>query len=130
MTADLFHIGHLRVIRQCRKQGVVVIGLLSDKAIKNYRGQYPIIPYWQRKEILEALPEVSMVVKQNSLAFPFKKGLIDYVASGDGFEPEELKSIKELGCRKLDIKLKGERRKRFSSTAIKNKICLLCKKSS
>lgn len=103
MSGDLFHIGHLRAIRQCAKRGEVIVGLLSDKVLNNYKGGC-IIPFAQRKEILEAIPEVSKVIKQNSLN-PIKhlKGM-DYIASGDGWEEEELKAIKKAKVIPLNIK--------------------------
>lgn len=115
MSADVFHIGHLRAIRQCFQKGDVIVGLLSDEIIRKYKGE-PIIPFEQRKEILKAIPEVYKVVKQDSLT-PNLKG-VDYLASGDGFEMAELEAMRKYGCRALKIKYCKEQ----SSTKIKNKI--------
>ena len=120
-SCALFHIGHLRAIRQCAKHGHgrVIIGLLSDEVIRSYKGE-PIIPFKERKEILMAIPEVYKVVKQNTLK-PKLTGLkchIDYVASGDGFEKEELEQMKKYGAKPLKIKYC----KSQSSTKIKEKI--------
>jgi phosphoenolpyruvate phosphomutase len=102
-SMDLFHIGHLRAIRQCAKHGEVIVGLLSDEVIKNYKGGC-VIPFSQRKEILEAIPEVSKVIKQNELnPIKYLKGM-DFIASGDGWEEDELKAIKKANVRVLDIK--------------------------
>lgn len=117
MSADLFHIGHLRAIRQCAKKGEVIVGLLSDRVLKNYKGDC-IIPFSQRKEILEAIPEVSKIIKQNELnPIKYLKG-IDYIASGDGWEEDELKAIKKMKVKLLDI----EYCKLQSTTEIKAKI--------
>lgn len=124
-SCDLFHIGHLRAIRQCAKHGKVIVGLLSDELIKKYKGE-PIIPFKERKEILEAIPEVYKVVKQNTLK-PKLIGLkchIDYVASGDGFEKEELEQMEKYGANPLKIKYC----KSQSSTKIKEKIWRYMKK--
>jgi len=115
MTADLFHIGHLRAIRQCYKKGKVVVGLLSDELIRKYKRE-PIIPFSQRKEILNAFLNVSKVVKQNSL-IPNLKG-IDYLASGDGFEKEELEAMKKYRVKPLKIRYC----KSQSTTKIKEKL--------
>jgi glycerol-3-phosphate cytidylyltransferase len=83
MTADLFHVGHLRAIRQAKKKcDYLVIGLLDCPTYKK-----TIIPYWERKEILEALPEVDKVVRQTSLKIKYK---CDVIFSGDGFDKEEM----------------------------------------
>lgn len=99
-SCDLFHVGHLRAIRQCAKKGRVIVGLLDCPSYKK-----TVIPYEERKEILEALPEVEQVVKQVSLDFSenLKKFKPDFVASGDGFEEVELKAIKNSECETLNI---------------------------
>lgn len=112
---DLFHIGHLRAIKQCAKKGKVIIGLLSDKLIKSYKGE-PVIPYEQRKEILEAIPLVYKIVKQDTL-YPDLKG-VDYLASGDGFEVEEVEAMNTHGVKPLRLKYCREQ----SSTKIKKKV--------
>lgn len=99
-TGDLFHIGHLRAIRQCAEVGEVIIGLLDAPTYKRTE-----VPYEQRKEILEALPEVKMVVKQTGLdcSENLEKFKPDFVASGDGFEKGELEAMKKNNCRALNI---------------------------
>jgi len=117
MSADCFHIGHLRAIRQCAKYGKVIVGLLTDEVIRNYKGE-PIIPFNQRKELLEAIPEVYKVVRQDSLNPARLIVGVDYVASGDGWEREELEAIKNVGAQPLNLYYcKGQ-----STSAIKAKI--------
>lgn len=115
MSADLLHVGHLRAIRQCAKKGKVIIGLLTDELIKSYKGE-PIIPYKERKELLEAIKEVYQVVKQDSLS-PNLKGM-NYMASGDGFEDLELEAMVKYKCKPLKIKYFDKQ----STTKIKNKV--------
>jgi phosphoenolpyruvate phosphomutase / 2-hydroxyethylphosphonate cytidylyltransferase len=114
-SGDLFHIGHLRAIRQCFQKGDVYIGLLSDEIIQAYKGT-PIIPFKERKEILEAIPEVTKVVKQDSLS-PNLKGM-DYLASGDGFEDSEIEAMLKYKCKPLKIRYCATQ----STTKIKKKI--------
>lgn len=116
LTGDLFHVGHLRAIKQCSYYGEVYIGLLTDEAILGYKGHKPIIPYDERAEILYAIPEVMKVIRQESIA-PDLAGM-DYIASGDGFQPEETRAAEESGCELLNIKYDP----RTSSTKIKEKI--------
>lgn len=52
MAADLFHIGHLRLLKEARKiGGIVVVGLVTDESANGYKRQ-PVIPYKQRAEML------------------------------------------------------------------------------
>jgi len=109
MTADLFHIGHLRAIRKAKKRcDLLVIGLLDCPEYKK-----TVIPFKERKEILEALPEVDYVVRQKSLKMNLEG--VDLVFSGDGFEKEEMEQIKAYKCKAVNIGYyKGQ-----STTAIK-----------
>jgi len=115
MTADLFHIGHLRAIRQAYKKcDYLIIGLLNCPKYKK-----PIISFKERKEILEALPEVCEVRGQKSLK-PNLKGC-DYIFSGDGLEPEEIECAKKYDCKLIKIKYYNGQ----STTKIKEKISRL-----
>ncbi len=70
---DILHIGHLRFIQKAKKFGdVLVIGINSDKLIKNTKGKHrPIIPQNQRAELLMGLKAVDYVFITN-------RGLYDY----------------------------------------------------
>ena len=115
MTADLFHIGHLRAIRQAYKKcDYLIIGLLDCSSYKK-----PIIPFKERKEILEALPEVCEVRRQTSLKPNLEH--CDFVFSGDGFEPDEKKSAEKHGCKTVKIKYYNGQ----TTTKIKEKISRL-----
>jgi len=98
------------------------VGLLTDRALEGYKKT--IIPYEYRKEIIEAMgvsvvPQDSLDCYENLVIYK-----AEYVASGDGFEPEELEAIKRAGCEVLNIQIDGEKKgqKLFSTTKIKNKI--------
>jgi len=117
MTADLLHIGHLKALQQCAQRGRVIVGLLSDECIKKYKGKPPIIPFEERRALLECLAPVDEVRRQNTLK-PDLTG-INYLASGDGFEPEEEQAAKEANCILANISYyQGQ-----STTLIKQKVC-------
>jgi len=75
-TFDLFHIGHLNLLKRCAKLGDVIVALLSDKAILKYRGHKPVIPFEERKKIIESLSCVSKVIKSDNLHT--KKEILKY----------------------------------------------------
>lgn len=51
-TFDLFHIGHLRLLKRAKSMGDrLIVGLSSDK-FNEIKGKRSVIPYEQRKEIL------------------------------------------------------------------------------
>lgn len=113
--------GHILCLEYLIKQGFVVVGLLTAKALKGYKKE--VVPYDDRFYILDtiamALGNVD-VVAQDSLdpTKNIKSYQCDAIASGDGFEKDELAAIKKLKLRKIDIRLPGEKRKSYSSSKI------------
>ncbi len=74
-TFDLFHIGHLNILKRARALGTeLYVGLSSDELNMAKKGRNPIYSYEQRKQILESLRCVDLVFKEESLE---KK--VDYV---------------------------------------------------
>ncbi|MDR2494480.1 MAG: adenylyltransferase/cytidyltransferase family protein [Spirochaetaceae bacterium] len=60
---DMFHIGHLNLIRRARERcDKLIVGLNSDEFIYSYKHKYPIIPEADRKEILSACRYVDEVI--------------------------------------------------------------------
>lgn len=65
-AGDLFHVGHLHQLLQCRKHcDYLIVGVLTDRAIASYKKE-PVIPYPWRARIYEALRCVDEVLPQNS----------------------------------------------------------------
>ena len=65
MAADILHEGHLNVLRIASKYGRVIVGLLTDDAIIQYKN-IPFFDYDQRFKIISNLKLVDEVVAQNS----------------------------------------------------------------
>ena len=118
MSADLLHIGHLKALQQCAKKGEVTVGLLDCPSYKK-----TVIPFEERKKLLDILPMVKKVVRQKSLK-PNLNG-IDYLASSDGFEELEKEAMEKWNCKPFVFNYY----KSQSTTKIKKKICQKhCKK--
>lgn len=65
---DLFHIGHLNIIRRSRAQcDRLVVGVSSDELVESYKGHRPIIPFAERMEIVKSIKYVDEVVAQESM---------------------------------------------------------------
>ena len=63
---DLFHVGHLHQLKECRKYcGRLIVGVLSDRALASYK-RPPVIPYEDRAKIYRAIKYVDAVIKQDS----------------------------------------------------------------
>ena len=66
-TADMFHYGQLRLLEHANNLGDFhVCGVLSDKAIKTYKGK-PIANFKERISIVSGLRCIDMVMTQHSL---------------------------------------------------------------
>ena len=60
---DLFHIGHLNLIRRCKERSeYLIVGVLTDELVEYYKHKRPYIPYQERAEIVAALKYVDKVV--------------------------------------------------------------------
>jgi len=87
MASDFLHYGHINIINEARKLGKVVIGLLTDKAIAEYK-RVPILSYDQRKVIIENIKGVYKVIPQET--WDYKSNLLmlkpNYVVHGDDWK--------------------------------------------
>lgn len=60
---DLFHTGHVNLLRRCAGMGDrVVVGLNTDHFIERYKGRPPVIAYADRRAVLEACRYVDQVL--------------------------------------------------------------------
>lgn len=62
-TFDLFHRGHVNFLRQCKEIGdTVIVSLNTDEFIYRYKGEYPVVSYEDRKEVLLSCKYVDKVI--------------------------------------------------------------------
>ena len=62
---DLFHIGHLNVLRRAREHcDVLVAGVVSDENARAAKGRAPVIPLEERLEIVRSLGIVDEAVAE------------------------------------------------------------------
>lgn len=62
---DMFHIGHLNILRRAKEQcDYLIVGVTTDELCMSYKHKAPIIPYEERKAIVEAIRYVDEVVPQ------------------------------------------------------------------
>ena len=65
---DLFHIGHLNILRSARERcDYLIVGVSTDEIVKEYKHKTPIIPYSERAAIVGAIKYVGKVVPQRSM---------------------------------------------------------------
>lgn len=64
---DLFHIGHLNLIRRAKEQcEYLMVGVLTDEEVQRWKTNKPFIPFDERIQIVESVRYVDKVVKVTS----------------------------------------------------------------
>lgn len=62
---DMFHIGHLNILRRAKEQcDFLIVGVSTDELVQHDKNKIPIIPFEQRCAIVDAIKYVDKVVPQ------------------------------------------------------------------
>ena len=100
-TFDMFHVGHLKLLKRLSRLGGKLIVAVSTDTFNELKGKKTIIPYEQRAEIVEAIEYVDKVIPEESWeqkVEDIKKYQVDIFAMGDDWEGkfDDLKSYCEV----------------------------------
>lgn len=102
LVGDLFHRGHLEFIKKAKKLGdYLIIGLHPDDVVKRYKKREPIIPYGDRKKIIESIKEVDKVVedcmdfREPAMFGNLKKYNVTIAVHGDDWLPPLYQKARE-----------------------------------
>ena len=87
LAVDILHSGHLNIIDKAKKYGKVVIGLLSDSAIAEYKN-IPTLGFNERFRIVQSLKNVTKIIKQDSWEYANVLNSLkpDYFLHGDDWK--------------------------------------------
>lgn len=102
MSADIIHPGHLNIIKEARKLGRVVVGVLTDEAIASYK-RLPYLNYEQRSLVVKNLKGVDEVIPQTTLDYRpnLEKIKPHYVVHGDDWKEGVQKETRQKVIDKL-----------------------------
>lgn len=62
---DMFHIGHLNVLKNAKQQcDYLIVGVSTDELVQKEKNKTPVIPFEERMEIVKSIKYVDEVVPQ------------------------------------------------------------------
>ena len=95
LTADALHHGHMKLLEKGRSLGDVIVGLITDKVVSEYK-RMPYLNFEQRKKILINFKGVTKVISQNEWDYSknIKKIQPDYFIHGDDWRKGHMSKIR------------------------------------
>lgn len=102
---DLFHIGHLNILRQSKELcRFLIVGVSTDELALELKGRLPAIPFLQRMEIIQSIRYVDKVVPEIEMdkLEAWKKLHYNVLFKGSDAQQKEIyreyeKKLKEIG---------------------------------
>lgn len=105
-STDILHYGHLELLRKASELGEVIVGVLTDEAVCQYK-KPPLVDYEKRANMFKGLSYVSKVVKKDTISYRpiFEKYHPDIIVHSDewkhdmkvGIRREVVSLLKEFG---------------------------------
>ena len=125
-TFDMFHIGHLNVIKNAKSLcKYLIVAVSTDDLVKSYKGHETVIPFEDRIKIVESIKYVDKAIPQTNMN---KKNAalenhIDVMFVGDDWKGTEKwnkieEELKEIG---IDV-VYLPHTDGISSTMLRNKL--------
>lgn len=98
---DMFHVGHLNIVRAARVHcDHLIVGVVSDEVVERVKGRPPVVPLDERMEIVAALRDVhEVVVDTHADKFDaWREVRYDVIFKGDDWRdtPKGLKLARDL----------------------------------
>ncbi len=96
LSVDFIHHGHLNIIHKARAMGEVIVGLLTDQAISQYK-RLPLLTWEQRKLIVENIKGIRTVVAQDTVSYTanLRRFKPDFVLHGDEWASGLLREVRQ-----------------------------------
>ena len=65
---DMFHIGHLNILKKAKEQcDFLIVGVSTDELVESYKHKTPVIPFEERIEIIKSIRYVDKAIPQTSM---------------------------------------------------------------
>lgn len=123
---DLFHVGHLSLLKQAKSCCLsLIVGVSSDELVLEVKKHLPVIPCDERMEIISAIKYVDLVVKQTTVdkLLDWQKYHFDAIFHGDDWKNSQidLDNMRKLQDKSVDF-IYFDRGHHISTTGIIKKI--------
>lgn len=107
-ATDVIHEGHINVVKEAKKYGKVIGGVLCDAAMIRFN-RFPTVSFDERVRMVKDIPEVDEVIVQNETLYEntLRKIKPDYVIHGDNWCEGPEKAIRDNAIRVMN-ELGGE----------------------
>lgn len=123
---DMFHIGHLNILRRAKEQcDYLIVGVTTDELCFKRKQKYPVINEQERMEIVGAIRYVDQVIPQTDMEKirPVKELGANVVFVGSDWKGTDAwnqyeKEFAEIGCTVVYL----DHTDGISSTALREKL--------
>lgn len=100
-TFDMFHIGHLNLLKNAKSRcDYLIVGVNSDQLVEEYKKKKAVVPLEERMEIIRSIRYVDEVMRIDSLdkVLSWKKKHYDLLFIGDDWKgnPRWMKTEEEM----------------------------------
>lgn len=123
---DLFHIGHLNILRNCKGLcDKLIVGVVVSEVVLQHKNKKPIIPLNERIDIVRNIKFVDVVIPQEIVDRYeiWKKLKFDVLFVGDDWYDKKSWNEYEKKLKKVGVKtIYFPYTKRISSTLIRKKM--------
>ncbi|MBQ9664915.1 MAG: adenylyltransferase/cytidyltransferase family protein [Bacteroidaceae bacterium] len=105
---DMFHVGHLNILRKAKEMcDYLIVGVSTDELCLSYKKKQPIIPFEERKTIVEAIKYVDEVCPQydRDKYAAWERIGFDVMFVGDDWKGKPLFSELEKKFGKVGVKI-------------------------
>lgn len=123
---DMFHIGHLNLLRKAKEQcDYLIVAVSTDELVKKEKNKIPIIPFEERAEIVSSIKYVDKVVPQidKNKFGAWEKYNFDVMFVGDDWKGKPIFKEAEEKLAKVNVDIVYfPYTKHISSTILREKI--------
>ncbi|MDY4077584.1 MAG: adenylyltransferase/cytidyltransferase family protein [Clostridium sp.] len=123
---DLFHIGHLNLLRRAKSMcDYLIVGVSTDDLV-SYKNKKPVIPFNERVEIVKAIRYVDKVVAQENMnkMEAWQKYKFNIMFVGDDWKGTEKWENYEKEFEKVGVKIQYFPYTKGTSSTLINQVLL------